>query len=103
MSAFHERFMARCAGPYLGTLYESVRHHVQRYEWAFGTITDAPLAPSIAEHRRIIAAVAAGDGAAARREIEEHWANGLRRTRSLIAQLARKASRGTRLRVIGTR
>jgi DNA-binding GntR family transcriptional regulator len=97
MSAFHERFMNRCAGPYLNTIYESVRHHVQRYEWAFGTITDAPLQPSILEHRRIIAAVAAGDGSAARRAIEEHWANGLKRTRTLIARLSRKSARGPRL------
>jgi DNA-binding GntR family transcriptional regulator len=99
MSAFHERFMSYCAGPYLSTLYESVRHHVQRYEWAFGTITDAPLAPSIAEHRRIIAAVGAGDGSAARRAVEEHWANGLKRTRTLVARLTARQSRGTRLRL----
>lgn len=97
MSAFHERFMNYCAGPYLSGIYESVRHHVQRYEWAFGTITDAPLQPSILEHRRIIAAVAEGDGSAARRAIEEHWANGLKRTRTLIARLSRKSSRGPRL------
>ena len=103
MSAFHERFMAHCAGPYLSTLYESVRHHVQRYEWAFGTMTDAPLGPSIAEHRRIIAAVAAGDAAAARRAIEEHWENGLKRTSAFFSQLKRKSSRGARLTVIGTR
>jgi DNA-binding GntR family transcriptional regulator len=97
MSAFHERFMSYCAGPYLSTLYEPVRHHVQRYEWAFGTIADAPLAPSIAEHRRIIAAVTAGDGHAARRAVEEHWANGLQRTHALIARLNRKSSRGPSL------
>jgi len=97
MSAFHERFMSYCAGPYLNTLYESVRHHVQRYEWAFGTITDAPLAPSIAEHRRIIATVRAGDGSGARRAVEEHWANGLKRTRTLVARLTATQSRGARL------
>ena len=97
MSAFHERFMSYCAGPYLSSIYESVRHHVQRYEWAFGTITDAPLGPSIAEHRRIITAVAAGDGPAARRAIEEHWANGLKRTQTFIARLNRKSTRGPKL------
>jgi DNA-binding GntR family transcriptional regulator len=101
MSAFHERFMSYCAGPYLSTIYESVRHHVQRYEWAFGTIADAPLAPSIAEHRRIIGAVAAGDGPAARRAIEEHWANGLERTGALIVRLTGKPSRGARVKTGG--
>jgi DNA-binding GntR family transcriptional regulator len=92
MSAFHERFMSYCSGPYLSTLYESVRHHVQRYEWAFGTLTDASTAPSIAEHRRIIAAVEACDGAAARLAVEEHWANGLKRVDALIARLNRRSS-----------
>jgi DNA-binding GntR family transcriptional regulator len=87
-TAFHVGFMDRCAGPQIRKLYDSIRPHVQRYEWAYGTQSDAPYAPSIAEHRRIIAAVAAGDPRAARDEIERHWANGVGRTARLIARFS---------------
>ncbi len=86
MTAFHECFMEACAGPHLRALYDSVRPHVQRYEWAYGSQTDAPYDPSIAEHRRIIAAVAAGNGREARVALEQHWANGVDRTNALIAR-----------------
>ena len=90
-SAFHVCFMDRCAGPHLRLLYDSVRPHVQRYEWAYGTQSDAPYAPSIAEHREIIATIAEGDGRAARDAVERHWARGIQRTTALIARFSPKA------------
>ena len=87
-TAFHVAFMDRCAGPQLRALYDSVRPHVQRYEWAYGTQSDAPYAPSIAEHREIIAAIASGDARAARDAIERHRANGTTRTATLIARFS---------------
>jgi DNA-binding GntR family transcriptional regulator len=85
-SAFHVCFMERCAGPHLRMLYDSVRPHVQRYEWAYGTQSDAPYTPSIAEHREIIATIVQGDPRAAREALERHWANGVKRTSALIAR-----------------
>ena len=85
-SAFHVCFMDRCAGPHLRSLYDSVRPHVQRYEWAYGTQSDAPYAPSIAEHREIIATIVDGDARAARAALERHWARGAERTTALIAR-----------------
>lgn len=89
-TAFHVCFMDRCAGPQLRALYDSVRPHVQRYEWAYGTQSDAPYAPSIAEHREIIAAIASGDPGSARDAIERHWAAGTTRTSELISRFSPK-------------
>jgi DNA-binding FadR family transcriptional regulator len=65
---------------------------VQRYEWANGSQTDTPYAPSIADHQRIIAAVAAGNALEARVAVEQHWASGVERTNALIARLSGNAT-----------
>ncbi len=83
---FHICFMDRCAGPRLRALYDSVRPHVRRYEWAYGTQADAPYAPSIDEHRRLIAAIASGDPRNAKEVVERHWAEAATRTGELIAR-----------------
>jgi DNA-binding GntR family transcriptional regulator len=80
MSEFHLRFMDRCAGALLRPLYDGVRSHVQRYEWAYGAQQGTDYGPSVDEHRGIIAAIAAGDARAARERVERHWADGLERT-----------------------
>ena len=86
MTDFHVCFMDECAGPSLRALYDLVRPHVRRYEWAYGMRREARYDASIREHGGIIDAVAAGDGARARALIERHWANGAKRTRSMIAR-----------------
>ena len=87
-TAFHVCFMDRCAGPFLRALYDRVRPHVQRYEWAYGTQSDAPYGPSIAEHEGIIMAIARGDGRGAKELLERHWARGAERTAEQIVRLS---------------
>ena len=86
MTVFHVCFMDECAGPTLRALYDIVRPHVRRYEWAYGMRREARYDASIREHGGIIDAVAAGDGARARALVERHWANGAKRTRAMIAR-----------------
>jgi DNA-binding GntR family transcriptional regulator len=88
MSAFHVAFMDRCAGPWLRNLYDGVRPHVQRYEWAYATYSDAAYTPSIREHRQIIAAIAAADPPAAKEMLERHWVNGGKRAVATMKRLA---------------
>ena len=90
MSAFHICFMNRSSGTWLRGLYDASRPHVQRYEWAYGAHSESNYAPSVAEHREIIAALAAGDARAAKDRIERHWANGAERTMDLIERLRPK-------------
>jgi DNA-binding GntR family transcriptional regulator len=86
---FHVCFMDACAGPYLRSVYDTVRPHVQRYEWAFCANKRARYKPSLTEHGVIIDAVARGDGETARRLVEEHWAEAAKRTAVLIASAPR--------------
>jgi DNA-binding GntR family transcriptional regulator len=86
MSEFHVCFMRQCAGPVLQHLYDGVRSHVQRYEWAYGAHFMASHSPSVAEHRGIIAAIAEGDAQKAKERIEKHWSKGAKRTIALIGQ-----------------
>jgi DNA-binding GntR family transcriptional regulator len=68
-----------------------VRPHVQRYEWAYATYSDAAYSPSIREHQQIIAAIAAADPQAAKERLERHWVNGGRRAVATMKRLdARK-------------
>jgi DNA-binding GntR family transcriptional regulator len=86
MTDFHVCFMDQCAGNLIRGLYDVVRPHVRRYEWAYGMESNATYASSIREHRGIIDAVARGDGARARLLIDRHWANGAKRTKALIGR-----------------
>jgi DNA-binding GntR family transcriptional regulator len=78
MSEFHTVFIDACAEPRTRAFHESLRPHVQRYEWAYGA--EHSYEPSIVEHRAICEAVGRGDGERARLLLEQHWANGIRRT-----------------------
>ena len=84
MSRFHVCFMNECAGPRVLTLYKTVRPHVERYEWAYGTQVSAEYSLSTDEHLAIIAAVEAGDGKLAKTLIERHWAADTERTCATI-------------------
>jgi DNA-binding GntR family transcriptional regulator len=92
MSAFHLCFMHRCAGPLLQHLYDGVRSHVQRYEWA-SAHSMAAHSPSVAEHEEIIAAIASGDGPRAKETVERHWNNGAERAVAVMERGNRGASR----------
>jgi DNA-binding GntR family transcriptional regulator len=89
MTDFHVCFMDQCAGEVLRPVYSSLRPHVRRYEWAYGMDARARYDESTREHRGIVDAIAAGDGARARRLIERHWANGAKRTLALIGRSGR--------------
>jgi len=87
---FHVCFMDACAGPHLRRIYDAVRPHVQRYEWAYGTQARATYGRSIKDHRAIIDAVGRADGIRARALVERHWTNAITRTISLMPPSERK-------------
>ena len=87
MSRFHVRFMNECAGPRVLALYRTLRPHIERYEWAYGTQVGAEYRPSTDEHFAIIAAVEVGDGKLAKTLIEQHWAADTERTCRTVAAL----------------
>ena len=95
-SRFHVCFMDACAGPRVLALYKTVRPHVERYEWAYGTQVSADYRLSTDEHLAIITAVEVGDGQLAKALIEKHWAADTERTCATIAPLVDPAKASVR-------
>lgn len=73
---FHAIIVSACANSMLRALYQSVRDQLTETQAQPIPITDPErMRQSIAEHRRIIAALRANDGAGAKREMEGHIRN----------------------------
>lgn len=70
---WHRTLLAGCPNAHLLELIEGVRTKVRRYEFAFFAPGPERIAVSIRLHRRIQDALVAGDMAAARRRIVDHW------------------------------
>lgn len=92
-TAFHVRFVYETAGPRLRAVYDSIRPHVQRYEWAYGTKSDAAYEPSTNEHLKIVDAIRRGAPVEAREAIETHWKNAAARTVRVILDIDRNRPR----------
>ena len=74
--AFHGLIVSACSNAMLRALYQTVRQQVTETQRQPIPITDPErMRDSIAEHRRIIAALKANDATAARREMEIHIRN----------------------------
>ncbi|MET0359175.1 MAG: FCD domain-containing protein [Pararhizobium sp.] len=74
--AFHGTIVSACSNAMLKALYQTVRDQVTETQRQPIPITDPErMRHSIAEHRRIIAALRNNDAAAARQEMEAHIRN----------------------------
>ncbi|MBU1313325.1 MAG: FCD domain-containing protein [Alphaproteobacteria bacterium] len=73
---FHGTIVSACSNAMLKALYQTVRDQVTETQRQPIPITDPErMGQSIAEHRRIITALRANDGPAARHEMENHIRN----------------------------
>jgi GntR family transcriptional repressor for pyruvate dehydrogenase complex len=73
---FHGTIVSACSNAMLRALYQTVRDQVTETQRQPIPLTDPQrMKASIAEHRRIIAALAVNDGLGARREMETHIRN----------------------------
>ncbi|MBP2550958.1 GntR family transcriptional repressor for pyruvate dehydrogenase complex [Neorhizobium galegae] len=73
---FHAIIVSACSNAMLKALYQTVRDQVTETQRQPIPITDPKrMSESIAEHRRIIAALSANDAGAARQEMENHIRN----------------------------
>ncbi|NBN63197.1 FadR/GntR family transcriptional regulator [Pannonibacter tanglangensis] len=74
--AFHGLIVSACSNAMLRALYQTVRQQLTETQRQPIPITDPErMRESIAEHRRIIAALKANDATASRREMETHIRN----------------------------
>lgn len=85
---FHLRFVHEATGPAFRSVYDALRPQVQRYEWIYGTRSDAEYEPSASEHLDIIAAVGKGDKELARSSVLSHWEKAAARTVKVLDGLA---------------
>lgn len=69
--SFHDRMVAECGNTLLGRLYRDIRTNLRRYQVLMGDLPGSP-AQSIREHEKILAAIRAGNPAAAAREAGSH-------------------------------
>jgi GntR family transcriptional repressor for pyruvate dehydrogenase complex len=73
---FHGTIVSACSNTMLKALYQTVRDQVTETQRQPIPITDPErMRQSIAEHRRIIAALRSNDGSLARSEMEAHIRN----------------------------
>ena len=89
---FHEHMVHALAGPRTRLLYDIIRPHVERYEWAHSTRMTAGLRTSTHEHEEVIERIRQGDGAAARIAIEAHWSKAAKRTAHVIGLIIDEAA-----------
>lgn len=73
---FHETIVSACSNAMLRALYQNVRDQITETQRQPIPFTDPErMRASVAEHRRIIAALAANDSASAKHEMETHIRN----------------------------
>jgi DNA-binding GntR family transcriptional regulator len=72
-SGFHDTLVAQCGNGLLQQLYAQIRLNLRRYQAVMVQLPESP-AQSIREHEAILAAIRAGDAAAASRAAEHHLA-----------------------------
>lgn len=86
-NAFHERLVARCATPWLGSLIALTRPLVDRYEFVYAPLVRGPYKDTFDEHAGIIRALRDGTATAVESAVKANWINGAGRLRAAMARV----------------
>ncbi|HEX6819387.1 MAG TPA: GntR family transcriptional regulator [Ktedonobacterales bacterium] len=73
----HMAFVTRCGNEELIALLGDLRSKVRRIERIFWGAAETDRSPSVDDHERLISVIAAGNRAAAERELAHNWERGL--------------------------
>lgn len=84
---FHKRYVDVAAGPRLKALHDSVKPQAERYERLYVSFLAGEIMTSVKEHETIIAAIAAGDPAAAQAAVRRNWHNAAERLGRVIERV----------------
>jgi DNA-binding GntR family transcriptional regulator len=87
---FHRTYVESGAGRRLAAFFRAVKPHADRFIHLYYTTLTTEILESTREHGLIIDAIASGDPAAARRAVQENWANAADRLASSIAALGER-------------
>ncbi len=81
---FHATYVHASAGPRLRTLHEAVKPQAERYERLYVALLATAIGESVDEHRRIVAAIRAGEPKKAREAVRTNWSNAALRLTHVI-------------------
>ncbi|MHB1329136.1 MAG: FCD domain-containing protein, partial [Gemmatimonadales bacterium] len=84
---FHNLTVEVAGGPRLQLLHGSVKPQAERYERLYVSYLTGEIATSVAEHKAIVSAIAAGDGDAAKEAVEINWRNAADRLGRVIERV----------------
>jgi DNA-binding GntR family transcriptional regulator len=79
LAEFHEALIRGCGRPHLIPIHDLLVAHIQRFDWAQGSVRSDYRATT-REHRAIIEVIRRRDAARGKRLLEAHWRAGLART-----------------------
>jgi DNA-binding GntR family transcriptional regulator len=82
--AFHRALTGQVIGPETAALLQTIRPHLDRYEWFYAPLTGPDFTATHAEHRAIIDALKTGNAHRLGRSIQANWDNGAARLAPVI-------------------
>jgi DNA-binding GntR family transcriptional regulator len=89
---FHRTIVEASAGSRLLELHKTIQPQAERYWRLYASAILDELDKSVAEHERIIKAIADGDADAAENGIQVNWSNGVERLARVIESLGERGS-----------
>jgi DNA-binding GntR family transcriptional regulator len=89
---FHRYYVEMGAGPRLLALHDAVKPQAERYVRLYISALVDEIATSVAEHRVIVDAIAAGDEEGAERAVHTNWRNAAERLSRVIDTLGERGS-----------
>ena len=84
--AFHRELLRHVIGPETAALLQTIRPHLDRYEWFYAPLIGPDFSATKAEHRAIIAAVRAGNAHRIERAVQANYHNGTNRLAPVIEE-----------------
>ena len=84
--AFHRELTRHVIGPETAALLETIRPHLDRYEWFYAPLTGPDFSATHAEHRAIIDALKAGSAHRLERTVHANWENAAARLAPVIEE-----------------
>jgi DNA-binding GntR family transcriptional regulator len=84
--AFHRALIRDVIGPETAALLQTIRPHLDRYEWFYAPLTGPDFSATKSEHRAIIDALKAGSAHHLERTVQANWKNGAARLAPVIEE-----------------
>ena len=83
---FHRELTRHVIGPETAALLQTIRPHLDRYEWFYAPLTGPDFTPTHAEHGAIVDALRAGHAQRLERAVRANWDNGAARLAPVIEE-----------------